>query len=141
MELRLLVAASVQLQCQIKAADFKQAFCQSYLPKGENYVLHPPKNYPHTLLNTYLKLIQTLYGLECSPRHWYEKTKATFLAMGLKQCANAPCVFTDKILPNQPPIYIGLYVDDFIYFSQSDEVDTVFEHHLKHDMQMLVEFK
>eukprot|EP00957_Ditylum_brightwellii_P150773 11480024-Ditylum_brightwellii.AAC.1 len=63
-----------------------------------------------------------------------------FLAMVIKQCANAPCLFTSKILPDQPPIYIGLYVDDFIYFSQSDEVEKVFEHRLKHDMKMIVEF-
>eukprot|EP00957_Ditylum_brightwellii_P190400 14493742-Ditylum_brightwellii.AAC.1 len=60
--------------------------------------------------------------------------------MGLKQCVNAPCLFTGTILSDQPPIYIGLYVDDFIYFSQSPKVESVFKHRLKNDMKMLVEF-
>ena len=40
---------------------------------------------------------------------------------------NHPCVFYGKIDPNLPPIHVGLYVDDFKYFSISDETEELFE--------------
>eukprot|EP00957_Ditylum_brightwellii_P159468 12138656-Ditylum_brightwellii.AAC.1 len=69
MEFRLLVSAAVQMGRTVKGGDFKQAFCQSYLPPGEDYILRPPKDCLFTTPNMYLKLIRTLYGLKRSPRH------------------------------------------------------------------------
>ena len=40
---------------------------------------------------------------------------------------HAPCIFTGTIIPNEPPIYLGLYVDDIIYFSTSSLVEQTFE--------------
>jgi hypothetical protein len=37
------------------------------------------------------------------------------------------CIFYGHLIPGEPPIYIGLYVDDIIYFSQSTEVQNKFE--------------
>jgi len=51
--------------------------------------------------------------------------------MGLHSCPNAPCIFTGKIPDDQPPIYLGLYVDDFIFFSTSTEVEKEFKKRLK----------
>jgi hypothetical protein len=36
-------------------------------------------------------------------------------------------VFTGKLAPHLPPIYLGLCVDDFKYFSTSDETKKLFE--------------
>jgi hypothetical protein len=47
--------------------------------------------------------------------------------MGLKCSDNSPCLFTGVLIPGQPPIYVGIYVDDIIYFSVSDEVEKAFE--------------
>ena len=41
------------------------------------------------------------------------------------------CVFKCTPFKNKPPIYVGLYVDDFVYFSESDEVEEWFESNLK----------
>jgi len=46
---------------------------------------------------------------------------------GLSQCPNAPCIFKGKILPNEPPLIFGLYVDDFVYFSDSNIVEKAFK--------------
>ena len=40
---------------------------------------------------------------------------------------NAPCIFTGTFIDGEPPIYLGLFVDDFIYFSASSKVKDSFE--------------
>jgi hypothetical protein len=51
-------------------------------------------------------------------------------AMGLCSSALSPCLFIGSLIPGEPPIYIGIYVDDIIYFSASDAVERKFEEHL-----------
>ena len=46
-----------------------------------------------------------------------------------------------SIIPGHPPIYVGLYVDGFIYFSASELVKTEFELCIKDDQKMLVYFE
>jgi hypothetical protein len=50
--------------------------------------------------------------------------------MGLSISPHDPCVFYGKLADHLPPIYIGLYVDDFKYFSNSDETEKLFEQRL-----------
>ena len=127
LEHRSLMALAARLKCIPKTGDVSQAFCQSTLPDNEQYYIRPPSGCPHTPPDSYLKLKRTLYGLKRSPRHWYEKAKQTLLSIGFKQCPNAPCIFQGTLIPNEPPIYLGLYVDDFTYFSQSRKVEDLFE--------------
>eukprot|EP00957_Ditylum_brightwellii_P172047 13098229-Ditylum_brightwellii.AAC.1 len=47
--------------------------------------------------------------------------------MGLRRCPNSPCIFTKSIIQGEAPIYICLYVDDFIYFSPLDDIEKEFE--------------
>jgi hypothetical protein len=47
--------------------------------------------------------------------------------MGLAMSPHDPCVFHGVLQEGLPPIYIGLYVDDFKYFSLSDETEKLFE--------------
>lgn len=126
-ELRFLLSLAVQDDCIPKTGDIKQAFCQSYLPKEENYIVKPPPGCPITPSGMYLKLKKTLYGLKRSPRHFYDLAKRLLLSIGLKQHESSPCLFYGTILPGQPPLYLGLYVDDFIYFSKSRGVEKEFE--------------
>ena len=140
MEMRLLLAIAVQHRCLPKSGDFVQAFCQSFLPDDEQYICRPPPGCPITPPNTYLLLKRTLYGLKRSPKHWFDKATAAFTSLGLKPCANAPCLFTGTIVPGRPPLYVGLYVDDFLYFSEDPEVEATFEHGLSHDLNMGVDF-
>jgi hypothetical protein len=47
--------------------------------------------------------------------------------MGLTMSPHDPCVFHDVLQEGLSPIYMGLYVDDFKYFSISDETEKLFE--------------
>jgi hypothetical protein len=38
-----------------------------------------------------------------------------------------PCIFHSTLIEGQPPIYLGLYVNDFFYFSTSREVEQKFD--------------
>jgi hypothetical protein len=127
-ELRFLVALAAKNKCIPKTGDVNQAFCQSYLPDDEIYVCKPPPGCPISPPNTYWKLKKTLYGLKRSPRHFYELAKRILLEVGLKQHPTSPCIFYGELIPGEPPLYLGLYVDDFCYFSQSRAVEEKFEH-------------
>ena len=126
-ELRLLINISVGIKQVPKQANVSQAFCQSVLPPNEQYVLRPPPGCPKTPKNSYWKLLRTLYGLKRSPRHWYNKAKSVLESIGLKRVKNSNCIFSGIVLKGHPPIYVGLYVDDFIFFSASDKVEEAFQ--------------
>lgn len=46
--------------------------------------------------------------------------KNTLESMGLHPLPNAPCIFIGTLIEGHPPLILGLFVDDFIYFSESD---------------------
>jgi Reverse transcriptase (RNA-dependent DNA polymerase). len=114
LELRLLLSITTQFRVVPKQCDAVQAFCQTTLPDSEQYVCTPPKGCPITPPNTYLLLKKTLYGLRRSPRHWYKTAKKALTQIGLQPCPNAPCIFTGRLLSDKAPLYVGIYVDDFI---------------------------
>jgi dUTPase len=127
MELRLLTSIAASKGCIPKSGNITQAFCQSSLPPGESYICTPPAGCPITPPHTYWKLKKTLYGLKRSPKHFYDLACKLLKRLGLKAHPTSPCLFYGHIIPGHPPIYLGLYVDDFIYFSESDEVEKVFK--------------
>ncbi len=140
LELRFLFGLCTQMKRIPKGGDFIQAFCQSFLPDDEKYVCTPPPGCPITPPKTYLLLIKTLYGLKRSPRHWYETAVAGLESIGLKSLPNSPCIFTGTLIPGQPPIYLGLFVDDVIYFSESDDVEKEFERRMKEETTLGIDF-
>ena len=48
-------------------------------------------------------------------------------SLGLKKIHNLQCIYFGVTIPGYPPLYVGLYVDDFIYFSESSKVKHGFE--------------
>lgn len=130
MEFRLLIAIAVKYNRIAKNGDVKQAFVQTFLPDHEKYVVRPHPGCPRSQPGTYWLLKRTLYGLKRSPKHWFDKAVKILSSIGLKQCKNAPCIFSGRVAPHLPPIYLGLYVDDFLYFSKSDEAERIFEQKL-----------
>ena len=109
----------------------KQAFVQAFLPPNEKYVMRPPPGCPYTPPNHYWLLKRTLYGLKRSPKHLYDKAVKILASIGITKCPNSTCLFSDRLRPDLPPLYLGLYVDDFIYFSPSDETERLFEQRLQ----------
>lgn len=53
--------------------------------------------------------------------------KRLLITMGLQPLPQSPCIFIGTLLPNEAPIYIGLYLDDMIYFSPSNNTLKAFE--------------
>ena len=130
LELRLLVALAVKNNRVLQNADIKQAFVQSILPPDTSYIIKPPPGCPLTLPNTYWKLLRTLYGLRRSPRHWFDRATTIMQKCGLQPTPNAPCIFHGELIPNRPKLYLGMYVDDLIYFSKDPTVEKEFENRL-----------
>jgi len=105
----------------------KQAFVQSKLPDDETYFLKPPPGCPQSQSNQYWHLIRSLYGLKRAPRIWLETLCNHLRSMGLRQASPNSCLFIGELIEGGPTIYIGIYVDDIIYFSTSDDVKKCFE--------------
>ncbi len=67
------------------------------------------------------------------------KIKSVLNQLGLHQNAYNPCLFTGYIIdPSNPadtpssfPLTLGLYVDDFVYFSEDSAVKAKFQRLLK----------
>ena len=135
LELRLLVALAVKNKRVLKSGDVKQAFVQATLPPEEQYIVKPPPGCPYTPKGTYWKLLRTLYGLRRSPRHWFDRATTILKNIGLTPCANSPCLFHGTLIPGKPKLYLGIYVDDFIYFSKDPEVEKLFEQKLQNQTQ------
>jgi hypothetical protein len=78
--------------------------------------------------------LKTLYGLRQSPRHWYDKINAILISIGLTPSLEDPCLYSGIIRdPSNPssaisssPLTLGLYVDDFVYFSEDPAVEALF---------------
>lgn len=132
--LRLMVSAAIERRRKLKQADYKNAFCNPTLPDDEVTIIRPPLGDPDAQPGEYWLLKKTLYGLRRSPKHWYDMASAALLAMGLKQSAHDPCLFhgipSSADCPAEPtddPLTVGLYVDDMVYFSASDNIEQRFE--------------
>jgi hypothetical protein len=127
MELRLLTSLAVYHKRVLKNCDVKQAFIQSSLPPDEEYFLRPPPGCTRSKPGEYWRLLRSLYGLKRAPKLWYTMLSNHLRSMGLKQSAHSPCIFTGTLIPGESTIYVGIYVDDIIYFSSSDKVERKFE--------------
>jgi hypothetical protein len=127
LELRLLTSLAISNKRCLKNCDIKQAFVQSSLPPDELYIIKPPKDCPKSRPGTYWRLLRSLYGLRRAPKLWFDKLSSHLKAIGLQQSSTSPCIFTGQLIEGGPPIYVGIYVDDIIYFSPSDIVETRFE--------------
>ena len=46
--------------------------------------------------------------------------------MGLTDSTHNPCLYVVPLTPGGNPIYIGVYVYDFVYFREYDEVEEQF---------------
>jgi hypothetical protein len=130
LELRLLTSLAVYNRRVLENCDVKQAFVQSTLPKDEVYFLKPPPGCPRSASNHYWRLIRSLYGLKCAPRIWFDTLCSHLKSLVLKQSSPNSCLFVGHICEGGPPIYVGIYVDDIIYFSASDDVEKHFEEQL-----------
>ncbi len=150
--LRFLTSLAVQKRRALRQGDCKNAFCQGVLPPEEITIVRPPSGDPDANPTEYWLLLKTLYGLRRSPRHWYDKINAILISIGLTPSLEDPCLYSGFIQdPTDPssmkstsPLTLGLYVDDFVYFSEDPSVEALFCHLLaercKVDFMGVVDF-
>ena len=132
--LRFLTSMAVASRRPLRQGDCKNAFCQGILPVDEITIVRPPSGDPEAAPDEYWLLKRTLYGLRRSPRHWYDKINAIFRSIGLIPSLEDPCLYTGHVVdpshpsahPSTSTLSVGLYVDDFVYFSDDPEVEKLF---------------
>jgi hypothetical protein len=126
---RLFIALAVHNKCTIKRGNCKFAFIQASLPEDEITLVKPPISCPRSSPRTYWRLKKSLYGLRRAPRHWYKLFSDILQSpeIGLKPTKHDPCIFHGTTIPGKPPLYLVMYVDDFLYFSLDDEVEQYFQ--------------
>ena len=115
-------------------------------------IFRPPSGDPDAAKDEYWLLQKMLYGLRRSPRHWYEKIDLILRSIGLVPNAHDPCFYTSFGRDPKYPLSsastvllsLGLYVDDFVYFSEDPTTEALFERllqeRIKVDFMGLVEW-
>ena len=98
------------------------------MPPTQKLSVHSKQNLPITPKNTLWP-------------HWYETAKKALKSLGLHCLPNAPCIFTGTLIEGEPPLYLGLYVDDFIYFSESTLVEEELQKRIENDTPLSVDFE
>ncbi len=132
--LQFLVSMAVQHHCPLCQGDCKNTFCQSILPPEEVTFVHPPFGDPDADPQEHWLLLCTLYGFRRSLRHWYDEINAILQSIGLTPSLEDPCLYSGYIQdPSDPlgiksecPLSLGLYVDNFVYFSKDPAVEALF---------------
>ena len=56
--------------------------------------------------------------------------------MGLADSQHEPCVYMVSLIPWNPPVYVGLYLDEFVYFRKFDVVEEQFKTSLSMALQV-----
>jgi hypothetical protein len=115
--------------------DCKNAFCQGILPGDKITIVKPLIRDPDTKKGKYWLLKHALYRLRHSPWHWHNKICAIITQLGLRENASDPYLFTvqvvDPLDPTVPamslPLTLGLYIDNFFYFSEDPVIEWKFE--------------
>jgi hypothetical protein len=123
---RLMVSLAIKHNTFDQQGDCKNAFCNPVLPDDEVNIVRPPQGCPFSKPNMLCRLRKTLYGLRRSPKHWYGMFQSVMQMRGLKPCPNSPCLFYRHPIPGKPPLYLAVYVDDFIYFYRDDTAERHF---------------
>ena len=150
--LRFLVSLAVEKHRPRQQGDCKNAFCHGVLPPEETTIVRPPSGDPESDPQEYWLLLKTLSGLRCSPRHWYDKINDILISIDLTPSLEDPCLYSGFVRdPSDPskhasehPLTLGLYVDDFVYFSEDPTVESLFcrllSKHCKVDFMGIVEW-
>jgi hypothetical protein len=135
---RFLTALAVHNKRSLKQGNCKFVFIQANLPENETTIVKPPVGCPFSGVRTYWRLKKSLYGLRRAPRHWYKLISDILQSpeTGLHPTKHDPCIFYGTIIPGKPPLYLALYVDDFVYFSLDDEVEHYFQNALSQKLKI-----
>ena len=101
----------------IQVGDCRNAFVQSSLSEDEVTIVRQPSDCPLSEPPTYWYLHKSLYSLHFVPCSWYNLITSHLksLEIGLERCRNDPCIIVGNPLAGKAPLYLVLYVNDFVF--------------------------
>ena len=124
--LRILAAKAVGDKLILQQGDCKNAFCNTTIPDDEFTVIQRPIGDPVFQEGEYWIPKKTIYGLLQSPHHWYNMIKGILPKMIIKASPHEPCLHyaildspssPQTISEAQSQLQVGLYVDNFVFYS------------------------
>jgi hypothetical protein len=131
---RILFALAACLGWKVRQMDVVTAFLNGSLDKSV-YMKPPPGM--RIAKGMVLKLLRALYGLNQSPRAWYEKFRKTMEAWGWRVSAYDPCVFIHPSVQ----MSLCLWVDDMLIFYKNDGEVAIFVKQISETFSMTDEGK
>ena len=132
--LKTFVASATQEGKEIKQVDFIAAFIQAqvrervFVKLSEDIAIVCPE-YAH-LVGRPLRLARGLYGLSLSGKYWHVELQEYLIQKGFKQSKVDPCLMIRKE-KNGNFIKLINYVDDMLYYGNSEKVEKEFVNELK----------
>ncbi|UYV82781.1 K02A2.6-like, partial [Cordylochernes scorpioides] len=129
--LRAILSMAATKDSVIKLFDVKAAYLNGNI---ENTIfMEQPAGFVQDR-NKVCKLNKSTYGLPQSGRSWYERFSQVLHDCGLEKLKSDPCLFKWK---NEGKyFYVGIYVDDFITVSDSEDTSNRFINKLRHHLEI-----
>ena len=143
--LRLLIDKALGDKRILQQGNYKNALYNSTLPDDEVTVIRPPIGDPDFQEDEYWILKKTLYVLRRYPHHWYNMSKGVLLKIGLEASPHETCLlsgifdnpyFPQNISESQSQLHVGLYVDDFVFYSSDPTQEALFKTLLQEHIQV-----
>ncbi|UYV61245.1 hypothetical protein LAZ67_1004081 [Cordylochernes scorpioides] len=129
--LRTILSMAATKDSVIKLFDVKAAYLNGNI---ENTIfMEQPAGFVQDR-NKVCKLNKSIYGLPQSGRSWYEKFIQVLHDCGLKKLKSDPCLFKWK--NEDKYFYVGIYVDDFITVSDSEDTSNRFINKLRQHLEI-----
>ncbi|UYV60557.1 hypothetical protein LAZ67_1001510 [Cordylochernes scorpioides] len=129
--LRTILSMAATKDSVIKLFDVKAAYLNGNI---ENTIfMEQPAGFVQDR-NKVCKLNKSIYGLPQSGRSWYERFSQVLHDCGLEKLKSDPCVFKWK--NEDKYFYVGIYVDDFITVSDSEDTSNRFINKLRHHLEI-----
>ncbi|UYV66514.1 hypothetical protein LAZ67_4001938 [Cordylochernes scorpioides] len=129
--LRTILSMAATKDSVIKLFDVKAAYLNGNI---ENTIfMEQPAGFVQDR-NKVCKLNKSIYGLPQSGRSWYEKFSQVLHDCGLEKLKSDPCLFKWK--NEDKYFYVGIYVDDFITVSNSEDTSNRFINKLRHHLEI-----
>ena len=124
---------------------WKNEFWNATLTDDEVPVIRPTIGDLDLQEYEYWLLKKTLYGLRRSPHHWYNIIKGILLKTGINTSPYGPCLiygvtenpsYPETISVVQPQLQVGLYFEDFVFYSSDPTQEALFKKLLQEHTQV-----
>lgn len=129
--IRYLISLAAQFDLDIFQMDAITAFLQGELQE-EIYMRQP--EYYNDGTNKVCRLRKSIYGLKQASRVWNLKLRGVLLSAGYKSSQMDPCIFYQ--INGNDMIFIAIYVDDVLYFTNSKELKASLQRILTAEFKM-----